>query len=422
MNKTYDYILVSYASGMPGFSPSEWLQDKLMVLSMRNANILLITSLGSQLKSSKNLHVVKIPSLSFKDFLIEKQQSGNLTQRIFHYEVVSKTAGRLFDLCFRFLAGTESAGRWSWCLSSLPVLAWYIAKNKRAQILATGGPSSAHLSTAIAGRLLSRKVIFEFQDPFIGVSMVLPTRLMKVLQKIENFIIRNSEKTVYVTNVASNRARIRHPLQKERVVTIYPGAWNYFKELPPASTTKSPDPAIEFLHLGTLYGNRNLNALFEAVDEFNLQNKAFLTRLKIVNLGSMYGDFVGNYQLRPDFHQLKELPRIDALKRAHLANFLLLVQHSDLRSEETIPFKFYDYLNLGSPIFALHNNSELANLVRNSGGFAAHLDSKSEIISALAEAIASFENSRNNVLGVTQLEINAADSFDKLFEPNVPSS
>lgn len=393
-----------------------------MVLSNRNVNVLLITAIGSQLRSSKNLHVVKIPSLSFKDFLIEKKQSGNSTQRFSFYEVVSMTVGRLFDLCFRIAAGSESQGRWSWSLSSVPVLAWYIAKNKTAKILATGGPSSAHLAAALAGRLFSRKAILEFQDPFIGVEMALSTRVIKVLQKIENFLIRNSEKTVYVTNVASNRARSRHPQLKDKVTSVYPGAWNYLKELPPTSTTISLDSPIEFLHLGTLYGNRNLNTFFEAVDEFNLQNKALSNRLKIVNLGSMYGDFVGNYELRPDFHQLKELPRLAALKRAQLASFLLLVQHSDLRSEETIPFKFYDYLNLGSPIFALHKNDELANLVRNSGGYAARLDSKSEILTALTQVIASFEANRSKHLGLTKLEINPSDSFDKLFEPHVPSS
>jgi len=114
--------------------------------------------------------------------------------------------------------------------------------------------------------------------------------------------------------------------------------------------------------------------------------------------------------------------RLAALKRAQLASFLLLVQHSDLRSEETIPFKFYDYLNLGSPIFALHENDELANLVRNSGGYAARLNSKSEILIALRQAIARFETNRNKHLEFTKFEINPSDSFDQLFEPHVPSS
>ena len=76
----------------------------------------------------------------------------------------------------------------------------------------------------------------------------------------------------------------------------------------------------------------------------------------------------------PAFQSLDALDRVDALRRARQASCLMLVQHADERSRETIPYKTYDYLNLGLPVFGLLNNDELQALIESCGGHAAQAD------------------------------------------------
>ncbi len=73
------------------------------------------------------------------------------------------------------------------------------------------------------------------------------------------------------------------------------------------------------------------------------------------------------YLAREDYREFPLGGREQGLKQAALADFLLLVQHSDSRSEETIPYKTYDYLNLGMPVVGIINNPELRTLLGETG-------------------------------------------------------
>ena len=66
---------------------------------------------------------------------------------------------------------------------------------------------------------------------------------------------------------------------------------------------------------------------------------------------------------------------------------LLLIQNNDDRSKVTIPYKTYDYLNLGKPILALQNSTELADLVKNCGHFSASVSDVEEIADILNQLI-----------------------------------
>ena len=57
----------------------------------------------------------------------------------------------------------------------------------------------------------------------------------------------------------------------------------------------------------------------------------------------------------------------------------MLVQHADTRSNETIPYKTFDYLNLKRPIFGVTNNPELEALLNSSLHFLADANSVESI-------------------------------------------
>jgi len=412
--KQFEYIVISYASGMPGFSPSEWLDDKLQVLSQRGLSVLLITSTASGLVSTNSLRVRKISSISRLDFLSELKQGQLSGIRKLFGHAISLTIGNIFDFCFSWIAGSTSQGRWSWFFSCFPVVFRSLLENPGSRVLVTGGPSSAHLAASVAARICSRNVVFEFQDPFIGSEMQLPDRTLRVLERIEGFIIKSSVRTIFVTELAASAAKKRHPSLSLKIRSVYPGAWNYLLASTKGLQHKANGSTIEFLHLGTLYGNRNLSTFFQALDLLRNESPKTLRSLSCVNLGSLYGDIANQHRDREDFIQLDQLPRILALKRATQASFLLLVQHSDSRSRETIPFKFYDYLNVKRPIFLLHNNEELAQIVLYSGGYAAKVDDVAEIQIELRRALVDYKTGQFR-LNQSPLSIDAEKSFDELF-------
>lgn len=364
-------IMVSYASGMPGFSPSEWVSDKLEVLESEQQRAVLITSSASNLVSSGRLRVIKVPSLSWRDFKIENSQTGESFSGkrglFFLSFLAAASLGRVFDWVFKSVAGQESDGRWSWSLTASPVVIFQALRARSCKIFATGGPSSAHLASVWAGIFARRIVILEFQDPFIGSEMGLSPKVMRILYWVEKFLIGFSAKTVFVTKAAAAAASNRLPSYTQRVDSVYPGASRLVSQ---KICEPSPTKTVDLIHLGTLYGSRDLDTFFEALDELQRTSSGTLVAVSVNNLGAVYLPQLEEYRRRSDFKQTPLLPRRDALELAKGADCLLLVQHGDSRSEETIPYKFYDYLNLGVPIFGLVKSHELGKLLISAGGYA----------------------------------------------------
>jgi hypothetical protein len=89
------------------------------------------------------------------------------------------------------------------------------------------------------------------------------------------------------------------------------------------------------------------------------------------------------------------MPRKQALEFAGSLDGLLLIQHNDSRSDETVPFKIYDYLNSMRPIFALIRNPELEHLLEQDGCFVARLgDVREKQIEAFSHYLNRIESAR----------------------------
>ena len=146
--------------------------------------------------------------------------------------------------------------------------------------------------------------------------------------------------------------------------------------------------------MGTLYGARNLDLFLKALDELIAEKFIDSRNIKVRNVGDIYLDNKKEYAQKEYFESISSTKRINALKIASNSNFLLLVQHSDNRSQETIPYKFYDYMNLGKPIFGLLNNQELNNMINDYGGITSKSYDLISIKLALKKSIQLFNESK----------------------------
>lgn len=365
---------------MPGFSPSEWIDSKLSAARAIGQHVTVVTSADSELETCQHQSLIRIHSLSLRDFRIEQSNLRKRHKRAgFFSEILANTLGRVFDALFFRIVGSFSDGRWSWVLLSMPVVIYLGLRLRPSVIVATGGPSSALFAAALASFFPGvAKPVIELQDPFIGSEMKVSHRVMSGMVVAQKLLLRASKKYVVVSEASRAKLVAAFPSFREKVHCIYPYA-QPSTDRGRVTEQEERGDTVELLHLGTLYGTRNLGSLFEAID-FGLREGVFEAgEFRVVNLGA---DYTAIERLG-DYSTLPATGKADAISRASDSDVLLLVQHSDDRSLETIPFKFYDYLNLDKPILVIGRNKEIKALLSDFDFYADVLDPK-EIVQELA--------------------------------------
>ncbi|MDC3019811.1 hypothetical protein OAZ97_01870 [Prochlorococcus sp. AH-736-E15] len=384
-------LLISYFVNVKGNCPAEWANDKIKTFLDLNYKVIILTGLQSQIKSTKFLKVLKVPSLSYICFK-EETKYLNIKRGWFYklYPLIPNTLGRFLDIIFIKLNGTISAGYWSWAISCFPVVFFYLIKNKFNFIFSTGGPTSCHFIGCFIATIFRKPLYCEFQDPLVG-KFINKKLSFKAAKFIEKIIISISYRTIFVTKSAASSAKKRNSKNKNKIKLVYPGSRKYsFNNYPAMHKNK----VIEFLHLGTLYGERNLDLFFKALDELISENFIEPKNIKVRNVGDIYLENKKEYIKKEYFESKTSTKRINALKTATNTTFLLLVQHTDDRSQETIPYKFYDYMNLGKPIFGLLNNPELTQMIQDYGGITSKSYDLISVKLALKKSIKLFNESK----------------------------
>lgn len=414
--KFQDLTLVSYDSGIPGYVTSEWLDDKLKSLKALDMPVTLVTYPKSILTSHPKFKVLKPYSFGWRDFSGEKEgkASGFSVWFVFLWFFAS-TLGRVFDFAFEKLAGAYSYGKWSWVALAFPAALSATIRSKSKVIFTTGGPSSAHFVGLLVKIFIPKSRLYvELQDPFIGTEMGLSPRSRKVMEFLERVLVKHATKIVFVTEVAAKRARERFVETdlNNKIQAIYPGSWNF--GIKPKSRSGKGSLPVTFLHVGSLYTSRNLDLLFAAIDELKDSSFELGHRLQIINQGELNMVDSEGYRIRSEFKEWPVVGREFALQKAALSDFLLLIQHSDSRSEETIPYKTYDYLNLGVPIFGLTNNPELDKLIEKSGGFVGSSTSLEKTVQALKAALVAHKNGLDQEFVDTKMDLTT--QFSKVFD------
>lgn len=382
--------MVSYYAGVEGFSPSEWIKDKLAAAEEVGDQVTLLTSSASFLSSE--ISNLRIPSLSWKDYKEElefrRKYGDGPSAGLLIWGIVPATLGRLTDFFTALFAGSWSQGKWSWCLFAAPAI-WLCAKWLKIDlVLATGGPTSAQFSAALVRRFLSVPVVLEFQDPFFWHGMGVGERARRLMFRFESFMVKNASRVVFVTKEAAARCKVRHQKLGHKIFHIYP----FSKPVDGIAQTHDhglhSKAEIRGIHLGTLYGSRNFDNLFKAVRSPTLTRRGHKgSKIHLTNLGGLHVANKADYEERENFSLKHLVPRDDSIRLSAAFDFLILVQHDDERSEETIPFKTYDYLNLRKPILAIVNSPELSELLSDRGHFIAKTSSVDSIELALEKLL-----------------------------------
>ena len=131
---------------------------------------------------------------------------------------------------------------------------------------------------------------------------------------------------------------------------------------------------------------RNFDTLTSAIELCSLKRPDI--SFEVINLGHVEEKIKSRISKFPYIRIEPLRPRIDALHYAADCDLLLLIQNEDDRSQVTIPYKTYDYLNLGLNVLGLTNNDELDNILTDAG----HMSCPISDVDAIAENLLKFIN------------------------------
>lgn len=377
-------LILSYYACMPGACQAEWLDDKIDSLLKGGYEVALVSAICARRHENKNIKHWRIPSVSLTDFRDELQRirmRGDPVQaRAYLIWPVALTVGVLLDAVQYIVTKGVGEGRWSWTLPSALGALLLALRFKPDIILSTGGPASAHLAGIAVSKLIASSVVIELQDPLSGGDIGRNKQARGWLCRIEKLIVASADKTVYVTKAAAAFAASQ--FQSSKVFCVYPGAKDF--GIIPSQRKVNSNGKHRVIHLGSLYATRNFRSIIAAIDSLIESGILTASGVELINLGHVAKEISDEILLKPYVKILPPVAREEALRIAANCEVTLLIQNSDERSKVTIPYKTYDYLNLGNGLLALLNSDELTELLARCGHIAAPLSDVDAIARKLA--------------------------------------
>lgn len=363
---------VSYFSDEDGHVTAHWSSDKLLAWRDLGYKVILVTAPTTSQVSSKFLDVRIVRtrwSLAGWEFetRLSPFKSGNST---LIPPLFTQIFGRFFDYAFSKLAGNSESGKWFWSLSAAAEISRVLRHEDIAFTFVTGGPSGAHFGAWLASKFRSIPLVMEFQDPFIGSQFSVSPLGLSVLHAIEKAFLKKSALFVTTSRKSRDNLASRHPKYEDKILNVYPGSPHHISEV--NRTQKRESHPYRLGHIGTLYDSRNFDKLLEYLGETNAKLPS-TDAVQLVNLGVMTSELTQRYEGNPNIQMVASIDRKAALEFSSSLHGLLLIQHSETKSDETVPFKVYDYLNSTKPIFALIRNTELGELLNRKGCFVADM-------------------------------------------------
>lgn len=379
MDEMKKLLIVSYFPLDERGSMTLWTNDKVSELLNMGFKIHLVTSPIIKPNTSRNCNVFPVFSINPSTFLRELNQGKLYIGLLFLPLILS--FGLVHELLERVVLKRIGHGMWGWTIPSLIVISFLKLTNRYDFILSLGGPTSSHLATAIASKIFRIPSIIEFQDPIVGTDIGHNSRSANYFKLLEQFLVKNCSKIVFVTKQAAIECKERFPTSKNITYTYTSSP--VIHKTNPHNPNKVTDSAILSLaYFGEVYSTRNYNSLFLALKYIKEKENDHLS-YKIYHYGTNPNLKTVEMEINLSFNVMDILSRNTAMKEASNYDVLLLIQHTDERSKVTIPYKTWDYLNTQKPILALLNNDELKTMLDDLGHYTCNVNDIDSIVSAI---------------------------------------
>ena len=365
MESPEHWLILSHCYNMDGRAASQLIKPRVAELSKRGINCTVISAPNGAHDPSiyKHRRVFSWFPAGLKFELrhwIRREIKSKALQRIFL--LLNSIILSPFAVIERILIPLES--QWSWFFGAFVSGIYSVSINRNSTNLfySTGGPVGGHFAVILLSKICRIPCVCEIQDPLFFDSLEWrPKGRSKFLYgMIEKYILKNSDATVFMSKTAMCRAVLRTNMDPKKAHFIYSGAPDMVP-CPRNESTNIPSKMI-LAHFGTLADRRNLNTLFESLQQVVREHPYTKEFLKI----DLYGFLDLMVERSISLFEFKSMISIKgtiqherALEKMEQSDALLLIQDDSYVAEETIPSKIYEYLQKNKPVLALVNNEEL---------------------------------------------------------------
>lgn len=220
-------------------------------------------------------------------------------------------------------------------------------------VLTSGPPHSVHLTGWGLQRLTGCPWIADLRDPWTDISYYdeLPRAAAAVAldRALERAVLRHADAVVTVSPAWRDLLRAK--------VARAPGAFHVIHNgFDPADFEEGPAPPDRFVlaHVGSLYGSRSPEALWEALARLHEQGAVPRLRLRLVGrVGEDVLATLAAYGLEPILEHVPYRPHREATLEMQRATLLLLTMEGAQHYQGLITGKLYEYLAAGRSVLAL---------------------------------------------------------------------
>ncbi|HLJ12117.1 MAG TPA: glycosyltransferase [Planctomycetaceae bacterium] len=272
---------------------------------------------------------------------------------------------RLQELLFR----TPDENVW-WVLPAVRAGLREIKRTNPELIYTTGPPHSTHLAGLLLHLASGLPWVADFRDPWSRLPWGQKRNLWgaRLLPYIEAECVRHASCVILNTGrMAHDFQRHYHHFRRSKFVALPNGfdpelrsvVGECLKDQKGGSRRKG---AVRLCHAGTLYHQRDIRALVDAVRQ--LSKSGVTVHFENIGFGGVNSDveaYVRESGLAESITFEDPIPHRDVLKRMAQSDVLVVIQPNN---ELQVPGKLYEMMLFAKPMLALADEGELADLVR----------------------------------------------------------
>lgn len=324
----------------------------------------------------------------------------------FVYRAFGLNAYKHLSLKGKYFRFTELPDRYaSWYWHARIVGKQMLEEHKPEVLWSTFPCPTAHKIASYLKQQSGLPWVADFRDPYGGhyaleKGFSYPSNMPA--QKIDADVVKNADLLIFTTEHAADLYRRAYNLGDDSRVSVIENGFNedLFAGFNASLIKQERSTNFTVLHSGELYGGRNPQFLFDALESLATTNQSFAEQLKIVFRGASdvedYSQLVASKNLTESVAFAPKLSYSESISEMMAADCLILFQSSNFHNQ--IPGKVYEYLRACKPILALTNQgSATARLLE-------------DIPHAVVADMESSEQITNGLLQVSQLSVE--ENFD----------
>lgn len=258
-----------------------------------------------------------------------------------------------------------------WILPAVLLAGWRLRGTDRPDVIFSSAPPwSGQIVARALKSLFGLPWVADFRDPWARA----PWRddrarfVMRAAQHLEHWVVAGTDRIVFVSEANCRDFRNYYGPEATRRFSVVPNGCDTDEFV--ALTPRPRPAAFVLLHAGSLYGGRNplplMSAISKGITSGRLDGNVFRFR-QVGPLGAATGDIARERErlgLATVMEIVPRVPRRESLTEIVSADALLILQPGTTLA---VPGKLYEYFAAGRPIFAVTEEGETADLVRQSG-------------------------------------------------------